>query len=263
MRTLSLTSPGTRGNDVRRAQQHLRKNAFATDFLQSKIDGAFGEATGRACRRAKFWLGYPTGLQTPVYGDQLAKMLARGPKELPLAYRRRRAQRLKAHAKKARPAATLGAKAFGALHRHVGLTEKPAGSNRCLFSAWYGSVGPWCAMGVTWAYVQAGSKAFRRGVNYAYVPYLVADARAGRNHLSVTKTPQHGDPVAFDWEGNGVFDHVGLFDHWTNQARGQFATLEGNTSADDKGSQSNGGGCFERERSTKAGYTVVFIHVGA
>lgn len=259
MTTLTVTSPLTRGKPVKWAQEILaRKNILEQDFLQGAVDGQFGEQTGRACVRAKFWLGYPEKELRPTYGATLDKLLT-GEAKLPASYKTRRTARLKA--KKQKP---LGAKAFAALTPHMGLRENPANSNKCLFSAWYGMVGPWCAMCTTWAYVQAGSKALVRGVRYAYVPYIVADARAGRNHLSVTKEPQRGDLVCFDWGRDGLFDHVGLFDQWTDRnARGggEFKTREGNTSADNHGSQSNGGGLYPRSRSM-ADARIVFVRVG-
>jgi hypothetical protein len=256
MVTLTVTSPLTKNGEVKRAQLALSgENVWRQDFLQGKTDGEFGEATGRACRRAKFWLGYSEKKLHATYGDTLDRLLT-GKTKLPAANKVRRAARLAAAKRK-----PLGERAFNWLLRYEGLTESPAGSNRVLFSAWYGMVGPWCAMAVTNAYTAVGSKAFQRGRRWAYVPYIITDARAGRNGLALTVDPKRGDLVCFDWTRDGVYDHVGLFDRWLTKAAGTFATLEGNTSADDRGSQSNGGGLFRRSRSVNAA-RVLFIRVG-
>lgn len=253
MKTLSLTSPLTHSADVAAAQHRLNgNNAFKQDFLQGEVDGDFGEETGRACRRAKYWLGYPTKEQLPVYGDLLHGYL--GGKPLPASYRVRRAARLKAAKRK-----PLREKALEQARRYVGQKESPPGSNRIAFaSLWYGLVGPWCAMAVTRWYVDAGSKAFVKGSRYAYVPYVVQDARAGRNGLSATQKPLPGDLVCFDWEGNGVSDHIGLFDSWIAGAEGQeFTSCEGNTSV---GNDSNGGQVMKRHR--KRTQVQAFVRVG-
>ena len=61
-RALFLTTPPQRGEDVRALQQALqtpqRPDLAGTDFLQSDVDGVFGEDTHRAVYRAKYWLGY-------------------------------------------------------------------------------------------------------------------------------------------------------------------------------------------------------------
>ena len=105
----------------------------------------------------------------------------------------------------------------------LGEAEAPPGSNHNPYGVWYGMDGqPWCAMFVTWAYelgadeLGADSPAFVRGSRYAYVPYIVGDARAGRYGLSTTDDPIPGDVVCFDWELNGEHDHVGLFERWTS-----------------------------------------------
>lgn len=228
-------------------------NAFGQDFLQAPVGGAFGEATARACRRAKYWLGYPEKQQLPVYGDQLDAYLA-GAHDLPVMYGLRREARLRAARRK-----PLRVKALEQAVRYIGQKENPPGSNRIPFaSVWYGVIGPWCAMGVTRWYVDAGSKAFVRGSRYAYCPFIVNDARAGRNNLAVTRDPQPGDLVLFNWDGDWDADHIGLFEAWIAGAEGsEFTTVEGNTSTSD---DSNGGSVMRRHR--KRGQVQVFVRVG-
>src|SRR5207248_2355839 len=78
---------------------------------------------------------------------------------------------------------TLGQKALASAAKQIGIKEAPADSNQCIFSHWYGLIGPWCAMFVSWNYVAAGSKSFAAGQHYSYCPYILADAKAGRNGL--------------------------------------------------------------------------------
>lgn len=138
----------------------------------------------------------------------------------------------------------------------LGYRESPSGSNRNKYGAWYGMDGvPWCAIFTTWAYVQTGgSSSFVRGSRYSYVPYIVGDARAERYGLSTTDDPIPGDLVCYDWELDSVYDHVGLFEHWTSGSS-TFTAIEGNTSTS---SDSNGGQVMRRTRSRSG---VAFVRV--
>jgi hypothetical protein len=142
----------------------------------------------------------------------------------------------------------------------LGVKESPPESNRVLYSDWYGLVGPWCAMFCTWCYdgpSGPGSSSFDRLLaRYAYVPYIVSDARNGRYGLSVTTSPIPGDLVCYDWQGDGEYDHVGLFENWTGGG-GTFTAIEGNTSTSNN---SNGGEVMRRTRSTSSQATV-FVRV--
>lgn len=144
----------------------------------------------------------------------------------------------------------------------IGVKESPAGSNKVKFSDWYGMIGPWCAMFATWCYelgakdLNKDSPSFFRGQRWAYVPYIVSDARAGRNGLRTTDDPVPGDLVCFDWAADTVYDHVGLFEKWIVGA-GDFQSLEGNTSV---GNDSNGGEVMRRTRN-KTRQRTVFVRV--
>jgi hypothetical protein len=109
-------------------------------------------------------------------------------------------------------------------------------------------------MFASWCYeTSGGSPSFQAGVSYAYVPYIVGDARAGRNGLGVA-SPIPGDLVCYDWQGDGVFDHVGLFEKWMSGST--FSAIEGNTS---DSSDSDGGSVMRRTRSATG--SVVFVRV--
>lgn len=240
MRTFKVTSPLMRGATVKALQRRLAgANVFKENYNPGKIDSVFGQTTAAAAYRAKYWMGYPPEKMIRSYGAMLDNFLS-GKTKLPQAYADRRAARKKAAAQ-----VPLRKKALDESKKHIGTKENPAGSNRVQFSTWYGIIGPWCAMFTTWCYDKVGSKAHIRGARYAYVPYIVQDARRGVNGLAVTNSPQPGDLVCLDWSKDGVSDHVGLFEKWTNQGRGEFSSIEGNTSINN---DSNGGQVMRRNR---------------
>ena len=139
----------------------------------------------------------------------------------------------------------------------LGYKESPAGSNANKYGSWYGqNYQPWCAMFVTWTFEMAGpSGSFVKGSRYAYCPYVVADARAGRYGLQTTDDPIPGDVVVYDWNGNGEYDHIGIVERLTGG--GYFDAIEGNTSTSDN---SNGGQVMRRERS-RSGQATCFVRV--
>jgi len=242
-RVLRLSSPHMKGADVKHAQRYLADHDNCSrhgDFHPGPIDGEFGPHTAGACHRAKYWLGFPKDKLGRSYTKELDDILT-GKKKLSRWYERRRKKRLANRN-------PLRERAFHIAMTKRGVRENPPGSNRCFASDWYGMCGSWCAMFVTWAYVQAGSKKFARGSRYAYCPYL---QNAIRNHWYGFR-PLHfselkrGDIVLYDWDRNGVPDHVGLFDKWADSSHQNFYALEGNTAV---GNDSNGGEVMIRYRS--------------
>lgn len=252
MVTLGVTSPYTRGDRVKSAQRRLAgANVFKTNFQPGAIDGVFGEATARAAKRAKYWCGYPLGKMHPIYGDTIDALLS-GKRQLSPSYAKARKNRLAAAKRK-----PLRERALKRAISQLGKHEEPFGSNRNVFGVWYGMNGvPWCAEFVTWCYVLEGSKALQRGSRWAYVPWIVNAARAGNFHHAITSRPQPGDLVCFDWDHDGVADHVGLYEK--DLPGDKFSTIEGNTSTS---SDSNGGQVMRRERSKSQ--VQAFVHVGA
>lgn len=257
MKTLQVTTPYMSGRDVKTAQGRLKKNVFKQDFMQgSPVDGQYGPATGRACIRAKYWLGYLGSDQRPTYGEALDNFLT-GKTRLPDRQLRLRKARIKARA-----STPLREKAFKQAEADLGMKEAPANSNRCPITKRWGITGPWCAMAVSCWYIDAGSKAFKIHVDWAYCPYLLAQAIAGHHGIALTRDPKRGDIVLFDWGGEGIADHVGLFDHWIEHGK-TFKTIEGNTAV---GNDSNGGQVMRRDRSVRnvaRGHRQLgFVHVG-
>lgn len=117
---------------------------------------------------------------------------------------------------------------------------------------YFGSNGvPYCAMFASWVLAQHGM--VPPGGIFAYVPAgIQAAGRAGR--LVPTTAGRPGDLICFDWNRDGVADHVGIIvAHHGGQT---YTTIEGNTSTGSGGSQSNGGRVARRYRS---GYVCAII----
>ncbi len=127
--------------------------------------------------------------------------------------------------------------------KQIGKTEAPPSSNNCLFSRWYPMPGsPWCAMFVSWVLDKAGIS----GYKHAYTPTGADLFR--REDRWFTARPEPGDVVYFDFPDSlDRIQHVGFVEKVN--ADGTVATIEGNTSAGDAGSQDNGGGVFRRVRT--------------
>lgn len=261
-RNLILTSSHMKGDDVRALQNQLKKRGW----YKGDIDGEYGPLTAQAVYRAWYKLGklkpnhiagpglyrYLTGTKTTKAMQATAKLRGRKTKK--------RVERRIALARK--------------MISLVGLTEKPPNSNKNRVTIWYSKViakvpffGPWCAMVITWClwHIVPPWKIFR----YAYVPFIVNDATAGRKGL--VRLPKSlvsiitGTVICFDWQSDkSVADHVGvgLEEAWFKREyprlylqavrdfgplrSGEFWTVEGNTGI---GNDSNGGEQMIRQRN--------------
>lgn len=119
----------------------------------------------------------------------------------------------------------------------LGNTESPAGSNRTKYGQWMGLDGqPWCMSFVQWCYAQAGHPLpFRTGSCNALLEWY----KQNRPECVVT-VPQPRDVIIYNFGHTGIVESV---------SSGKITAIEGNTSAGESGSQSNGGGVFRRVRS--------------
>lgn len=252
MRTLKLTHPPTVSNDVKVLQRALKNNPWKKNFKAGGIDGAYGPATAGAVKRAKYFLGYPNGKCTGDIAGDLFYSLLMQTADLPPSFKLRR----KLRARKTKQSG-LQLDVIKIARSKLGVVEKPAGSNIVEFSTWYGLIGPWCAMFVTWCYVSAGSKIFKRGKQWSYVPYILNEARKPGTGLTIIGDPSRGDVVIYDWGHDGVMDHVGLFLKWTNKSAGEFEAIEGNTGL---GNDSNGGEVMRRARQKRDVAAFIRVH---
>ncbi len=151
-----------------------------------------------------------------------------------------------------------GQKIANLAFKEVGVTENPRNSNKNKYGKWFGLDGvAWCAIFISWCYAQAGfaleNIGFKNGM---------AGCKTAAKHFWETgqvidkENIQVGDLVFFDWNGDGRFDHVGLFNGWKNKNLGIFYTIEGNTSLNN---QSNGGEVMSRNRDLNK-VKCIFVH---
>ena len=136
----------------------------------------------------------------------------------------------------------------------IGVCEEPPNSNLNKYGLWFGWNGvAWCAEFVSWVYHMAGFPLGNIGFTKGF-----AGCQSAYSHFlktkEITTSPQMGDIVLFDWNGDHRYDHVGLFVKWADEAKGIFETIEGNTSLTN---DSNGGSVMSRTRNKKV---AVFIH---
>lgn len=127
----------------------------------------------------------------------------------------------------------------------VGVTEKPAGSNRQPYGRMFGRDGePWCAFFDGAAYLQAGTDLRKWCDNIGYTPNLLGDLQAVGFGIALAAA-QPGALVFFHVPGGrSGTNHTGLLR--TVLKSGVIGTIEGNTSPSDRGSQHNGG-CVARK----------------
>jgi hypothetical protein len=107
---------------------------------------------------------------------------------------------------------------------------------------------PWCGSYIMWCANEAGVKM----PNTVYTPAgAQAFMKAGTWQPVETATPAVGDIVYFDFPNDGVdrISHVGIVT--AVNADGTVDVAEGNTSADKKGDQRNGGEACLKNRAYK------------
>lgn len=110
---------------------------------------------------------------------------------------------------------------------------------------YFGTSGvPYCAMFASYCLDWAGVPC--AGMPSAYCPDIVNAGRdAGCTPYNEDAEP--GDLVLFDWDGDGLADHIGIVEE-NHPGEGYMTTIEGNTSSGAGGSQSNGGVVARRQR---------------
>jgi hypothetical protein len=136
--------------------------------------------------------------------------------------------------------------------KEIGQGEKPLNSNRTKYGKWFGLNGvPWCGVFVSWCYEQVGAPLGNIGFKKGYAGCQTAVAYFRKNNR-VTTNPAPGNIVFFDWNGDGRFDHTGIFVKWLEIGK-TFECIEGNTAI---GNDSNGGNVMLR---TRKNINVLFV----
>ena len=241
------TTPKMHGVPVRDAQYLLKgNNRFEglAPYKHGKIDQVYGPLTAQATARAKYWLGYPERAIDGVYGQTLYEyMRPQHWRPLPLAYRLRREQRLKA--------LTPGLKAYTEAKKWIGYHEDPPYSNSTRFGVQYGwNRVAWCGIFESCMFADTGWKKF----HFASVELIYLNARAGNFGMRLVQTPQTGDVICYSLHDK-TFAHTAFFGHWVVQGK-TFMDLGGNTSPTDF---ANGGEVAEQERSVSLVHAYVRV----
>ena len=128
----------------------------------------------------------------------------------------------------------------------IGTKESPPQSNNVKYNTWIygkevsGHQYPWCGAFVSWVYNEAGMPLGNIGLKKGFVGCPYAVERIAKWGKLVT-VPTEGCVVFYDWNGDGRFDHTGIF--VKDLGGGLFEAIEGNTSFKDN---SNGGQVMRR-----------------
>ena len=224
-KTIHLTSPRETGADVTEAQQLLTHNRFK-DFRPGKIDGIYGEHSHTATRKAKYWCGYKKRDINGAFGQRIHDILLSPEHEhhrtLTKMQKVRRNIRLKLYdtrKKKRDSLAHIQVRSLAYAKTQVGVSN-PGDPNKVKYSIWYGFLGAWCAMFQCYSWIVGGGYdkgvSWERDNRWAYVPFMVDDARSNLNGLETISSiyAEPGDLVAYDWNHDGTADHVEMFDGW-------------------------------------------------
>ena len=135
--------------------------------------------------------------------------------------------------------------------REVGYIEEKG--NLTKYGKWFGLNGvPWCGIFVSWCYAMGGVKLPNIGFRNGFAGCQTA-VEYFRAHYLIVINPIAGDIVFYDWQGDGHFDHTGIF--LKHNENNTFVAIEGNTSIKN---QSNGGGVMVRTRHYK---NCIFVHI--
>lgn len=148
--------------------------------------------------------------------------------------------------------------------RQNGYKESPPNSNRTKYGAEFGMNGePWCSIYEWWCGDEASEKfgkdnPIAHNASAAYIQedtvakggsWIMRKTKSNATKLSGQKKAKEGDIIDFDFGANDLYRrHTGLC---IGVIGDEYVTIEGNTSSDDRGSQSNGGMVAIRRRSYK------------
>lgn len=162
----------------------------------------------------------------------------------------------------------------------IGITENPHGSNRVIYNTWFynyevrDGIGldgkpkkdatyAWCGTFVSWVFFKAGISLGNIGYlrGYASCPYALKNVSKWGKIIAWDKALP-GDIMFIDFDGNGTFDHTGIFEEHTQDKKSALF-IEGNTgipksAADFKNANANGGIVMRRgDRSYVEGRIVI------
>jgi cell wall-associated NlpC family hydrolase len=123
-------------------------------------------------------------------------------------------------------------------------------NNDTKYGKWYGlNNQPWCAMFISWVFNRAGAVSTVAASTKKGFASCDAGLKwfAKRNQLVPIGDAKPGDIAFFQFDDDAQPDHVGIVVK-NNAKLKRLVCIEGNTSPNTKGSQSNGGGVYKKTR---------------
>ena len=129
----------------------------------------------------------------------------------------------------------------------IGYKESPPNSNKTKYGKAYGLNGrPWCVIFIWYLfYVGKAEKLFYDGKKTAYAPDLWKWFKKIKRATKKIEKAKPGDIVFFDFNANGIPDHVGIVEKVLTG--GYVQTIEGNT-----GTNNTNGGQVQRRKRHKS-----------
>lgn len=260
-RSLRLTTPLTRGLDVKALQESLKAlfAHFNIDWLPLSVDEQVGPQTLHGARFLSWVLGLGRGHRKAIKSGVVPKAtqeLLRNPEKRSRLEKRRAKRRLKRLAKIRKSQSEGPAAAVAYARSFIGTTESPAGSNSgpthrnakgqlggVTFWENYWGLGAafWCLCFACYAVKAIGGARISGNCTYS-----VAIEEMARNHEGGwVQVPigerRMGDISLWKFDGpSSPSDHGEL-------VADPHEDIGGNTSSDTGGSQSNGGGVFSKD----------------
>jgi hypothetical protein len=222
---------GSKGPKVKELQQLLNNNAYRKPRRLLQLDGEFGPLTAASVNGTKFWLGYPKEDIQPVAGDKLFSLLE-NKEPLSDAYkakRKERQQNVIDNQGKQKDVDKMRLRAFEIIKGEIGTLERPNHSNNIRYNDYWGWGNvAYCVIGVSWAWIKAGSTAFVKGSRWAGCTQMLADAHGTEKGIHLTSEPDPGCPGVVDLYGDANPDHCITFAK--DNGDGTCSTVEFNTS---------------------------------
>lgn len=284
-RALFVVDPPQMGRDVANLQRALRARLRARGITPEEMavatHGHFTHATWVACVEVGHWLGLRSDTYLKTRTDDSmpdgragvctegAQRIIRMPDERTdeqLERARVRQEGLDGSPKfeELLVQESDGQNAETALswaRRQLGTTERPAGSNwGPKIETWIRATGysgpvPWCGCFVNAAVIQAGVPSGSGWIGYT--PAIVTRAKQGFGgwRWIGQGDGRRGDLALFDTPGGDPAVHVGIVTDRLSPSL--YHTIEGNTSSGSAGSQANGGGVYQRRRSTVGHFRII------
>lgn len=266
-RGLHLTTPLTRGDDVRALQYAINQvDDDKGGFWQVGRDGVYGDHTAHSAFLSAWALGISEDedamkdLKNRGHCNQDIQNWLRHPNERN-DVQKDRAERIKDEV--ARKIASHHAGADAAVRWAVGEDGvHEAGDTNWghpiqdwLERCGYNEPEPWCGAFAREAVVGHGLAKIPNDNALGYSGNIDSQARAGANGLHAVgrESGQKGDIGTLNFDG-GASDHVVVLRG--GYSDGYYPTVEGNTSADANGSQNNGGSVALKSRAASLFVTI-------